>query len=211
MIFPGNFYKAPYKMKRTLLGIISLSVFLLSIASVVCAGDPVEKDKEHYVISPNDILNIQVYQEADLSGEFEVKESGSITYPLLGPVKVAGLTKTDVEKKFTELLGKDYLVEPFIHVVVKTYHDRNIMVLGCVQKPGAYPFPQNQSIMLLEAISMAGGFTGYASINGTKIVRSASGGKKATLDPKVNDIINGKRQDTELKPGDLVFVPERIF
>ena len=81
----------------------------------------------------------------------------------------------------------------------------------CVQKPGSYTFPQDNTITLLQAISLAGGFTGYASVNGTKIVRTAPDGKKITVDPKVNDVVNGKRKDTDLQPDDLVFVPERIF
>ena len=147
----------------------------------------------------------------DRIGDFEIKEDGAITYPLLGSVMVKGLTKQEAEAKITELLAQDYLVNPFVHISVKTYHDRSIMVLGCVQKPGSYPFPQDNTITLLQAISLAGGFTGYASINGTKIVRSAPDGKKITVDPRVNDIVSGKRKDTDLQPDDLVFVPERIF
>ncbi len=170
----------------------------------------VQKD-DSYKVSIGDILNIQVYQEEDLSGDFEVKEDGTITYPLIGAVKVINLNKSDVENSITQLLEKDYLSNPYLHVSIKTYHQRNIMVLGCVQRPGSYSFPQDNTITLLQAISMAGGFSGYAAANGTKIVRTSSDGKKSTIDPRMNDIINGRRKDVDLVPNDLVFVPERLF
>ena len=198
-------------MRDIFFRILAVAVFFLVAADACCPADIKTNDKEYYRIAANDILDIQVYQEADLSGDFEIKEDGAITYPLLGSVMVKGLTKQEAEARITELLARDYLVNPFVHISVKTYHDRSIMVLGCVQKPGSYPFPQDNTITLLQAISLAGGFTGYASINGTKIVRSAPDGKKITVDPRVNDIVSGKRKDTDLQPDDLVFVPERIF
>ncbi|MDD5422523.1 MAG: polysaccharide biosynthesis/export family protein [Candidatus Omnitrophota bacterium] len=164
-----------------------------------------------YKISAGDTLSIQVYEEQDLSGEFEVKEDGTITYPLLGAVKVARLNKSDVENEITRLLAQDYIVNPYVHVSVKTYHQRNVLVLGCVQKPGSYPFPQDKDVTLLEAISLAGGFTGYASIGGTRIVRAGADGKKISMDPKIDNIINGRQKDVTLKPDDLVYIPERLF
>lgn len=170
-----------------------------------------ENSSEYYRISAGDKLNIQVYQEEDLSGDFEVKEDGAITYPLLGSVKISGLTKSEAENKITELLGRDYLVNPYVHATIKTYHQRNIIVMGCVNKPGSYSFPENKTPTLLEAISMAGGFNGYAAVNSTKIIRMSSDGKKVAIDPRAGDIMAGRRKDVELAPNDLVMVPERLF
>ena len=158
-----------------------------------------------------DTISIQVYEEPDLSGDFEVKEDGTITYPLLGSVKVSSLSKSETESTITRLLEKDYLVNPYIHITIKKYHQQNIIILGCVQKPGSYPFPPDMNLTLLQAISIAGGFTGYASVNDTKLVRTSSGGKKNTIDARVNDIVNGRRKDIRLEANDLIFVPERLF
>ena len=196
-------------MKCNLIKIFITAVFFLVTADACHSADIQNKDEAHYKIAANDIINIQVYQEEDLSGEFEVKEDGTITYPLVGPVTVKGLIKLEVEKKITELLARDYLVNPYVHISVKVYG--NIMILGCVQKPGSYSFPQDKGMTLLQAISLSGGFTGYASVNGTKIVRATPDGKKMAIDPGMSDIIKGKRKDIDLKPDDLVFVPERIF
>lgn len=200
-------------MKTSLAAILLLSAAISSPDFAYSAGKdtPADKIDAHYKVSAGDFLNIQVYEEPDLSGEFEVKEDGAITYPLLGPVRVAGLAKSEVERELTALLEKDYLAKAYLHVSVKTYHQRNVLVLGCVQKPGSYPFPQDKGITLLEAISLAGGFTGYAHADGTKIVRTSKEGKKSAIDPRINSIMSGKRKDITLEPDDLIFVPERLF
>lgn len=197
-------------------------VIAISILTAACLGadflysystqENVSKSSdESYKVAIGDILNIQIYQEEDLSGEFEVKEDGTITYPLIGSVKVINFTKSEVENTITKLLEKDYITNPYVHISIKTYHERNVLVLGCVQKPGSYSFPKDNKLTLLEAVSLAGGFTGYASINGTKIIRTSTDGKKATIDPRINEIINGRRKDMTLEPNDLIFVPERLF
>jgi polysaccharide export outer membrane protein len=200
-------------MKKFIIILCILSAGLFFTAHSCSADGKIENQglADFYKVSSGDILNIQVYEEADLSGAFEVKEDGTITYPLLGSVKVAGLTKSGVEKVITDLLEKDYLTKPYLHISITAYHQRNVLVLGCVQKPGSYPFPQDKDMSLLEAISLAGGFTGYASIGGTKIIRTSPEGRKVSVDPKMADIISGKRKDITLMPDDLVFIPERLF
>ncbi len=188
-----------------------ISGLLIAISSLGWTGYAYPAEGEYYKVAIGDVLNVQVYQEEDLSGEFEVKEDGTITYPLLGSIKVANSTKSEVENTITQALAKDYLVNPYVHVSVKSYHQRNILVLGRVQKPGAYSFPENNKLTLLEAISLAGGFTGYASVGGTRVIRTSSGDKKSTIDPRLNEIMNGRRKDMMLETGDLIFVPERLF
>jgi|SRR3989338_5579545 len=188
---------------------------ILCVVVFLCAGIdplyPAEVKEESYKIAIGDILNIQVYQEPDLGGDYEVKEDGTITYPLLGSVKALNSTKSEIENTLTRLLGKDYLVTPYLHVSVSTYHERSVLVLGCVQKAGSYSFPQDNNLTLLQVISLAGGFTGYAGINGTKIIRTPVDGKKVVIDPRINDIIGGRKKDVDLMPNDLIVVPERLF
>lgn len=171
-----------------------------------------EVKDERYRIAVGDTINVTVYQEKDLSDAFEVKEDGTISYPLLGRVYVERLTKSEVEEKITSLLGKDYLVNPQVYVSIGSYTKRQVLLLGHVSKPGTYEFPEGKNLTLMELITEAGGFTGYASPGGTKIVRSLpDGDKKSVIDPHVNDIMNGRKKDVELQPGDLVTVPERLF
>lgn len=165
-------------------------------------------------IFPGDILNIDIYEENDLSGDFEVKEDETISYPLLGSVKVAGLTKSEVESLLTKLLGDDYLVSPFVQITIKPSKKLEnmplIMVLGAVQRPSSYAFPQDQPMSLLQAISLAGGFTNRASIKETKIIRTGASGEKVTLDPQMELILKGEKKDIELQRNDLVSVPEKL-
>lgn len=200
--------------------IIILSLLFCLIGPGLFAATAEKKQADLFVADPGrveykvtvgDTISIQVYEEPDLSGDFEVKEDGTITYPLLGSVKVSSLSKSETESTITRLLEKDYLVNPYIHITIKKYHQQNIIILGCVQKPGSYPFPPDMNLTLLQAISIAGGFTGYASVNDTKLVRTSSGGKKNTIDARVNDIVNGRRKDIRLEANDLIFVPERLF
>lgn len=170
-----------------------------------------DKENESYKIAARDNINITVYDEGDLSGEFEVKEDGTITYPLLGRIKVAGLTKKELEDKLDELLKDGYLVNPYVRVSIPKYGTRNIMILGHVGRPGAYPLPEDGNPTILKAIVDVGGFTQMANSDGTRIIRTLPSGKKITLNPHINQVMSGRKPDLDLEPGDLIIVPERLF
>jgi polysaccharide export outer membrane protein len=112
---------------------------------------------QDYKIGPRDILKITVYEEPDLTKTVRVTTLGMISFPLLGNIKVAGLTVTELERKLTELLAKDYLVDPQLSVFIEGYHSKKVFVLGAVNKPGAYELTGDATI--LELISRAGGIT----------------------------------------------------
>ena len=205
--------------------IFCLSIFLASQAETeqeipIDAEKKAETEKEIrvegereevYEISKGDLLEISVYEEDDLSGQFKVKEDGTISYPLLGTVPMLGLSEIEAEKKIASLLRERYLVDPHVKIAVKEYHERITLVLGSVNKPGSYPFPEDRPLTFLEAISRAGGFSRYASPSGTRITRTMRGGKKKVIKPRVKDIISGRIDDVELEPGDIISVPERFF
>lgn len=162
-------------------------------------------------IAPGDTLNIEVYQEDDLSGEFLVKESGVITYPLLGSVNVVGLTSAAAEDKIIKMLKNGYLKNPYVQVRTEEQHARRVKVFGEVKKPGIYDFPENENLSLMEAISMAQGFTQFASMKGVKVIRLKPSGKKKVIDPDMPAILSGKKDDLILEPGDLITVSEGGF
>lgn len=166
------------------------------------------------IVYIGDTLSVQVYEERDLSGDFEVKEDGSISYPLLGSVKVEGLTKSEVEALLTKLLEADYLVNPFVQLTIKPSKKLEnmsmIMVLGAVQRPSSYPCPPDKPTSLLQAISQAGGFKDNAAIKDAKIIRTKADGEKVTLNPELDKILAGEKKDVELQRNDLVNVPEKL-
>jgi len=165
-----------------------------------------------YTLQPEDILQITVYQEPDLTSRVRVTNNFEITFPLLGRVSVAGLTVTQVQETLTRMLAEDYLVNPQVHVFVEAYRARTVFVTGSVSRPGSYPIPTDKPTTLMEAIAMAGGFADGAAANDTRIIRIEDG-KERTLVVRVNDIIKkgDKAKDVAVYPNDIIFVPESFF
>ncbi len=165
-----------------------------------------------YTIQPEDVLQITVYEEPDLTTKARVTGSGEINFPLLGRIAVAGYPVIDVQEKITKALEEDYLVNPQVQVFIETYHVRNVFVTGAVSKPGSYPLPAGKPTTLMEAVAMAGGFTNEAAVNETRIIRIQEG-KEITVPVRVNDIIKkgDKNKDVEVHPNDVIFIPESFF
>lgn len=120
------------------------------------AAGGITQNPSEYVIGGMDILEINVYQEQDLSGTFRVSASGDIPFPLVGDVQVAGLTPPQAQEKLEALLRDGYLKRPQVAVAVKEYRSKGVSVLGAVNKPGAYQLWGGR-VTLLDLLSMAGG------------------------------------------------------
>jgi polysaccharide biosynthesis/export protein len=123
-------------------------------------GDHVGVDAD-YRVGPGDVLEVEVYDDPDLSGLVTIQHGGEISFPLLGDVPVNGLTAKEVRETLTRLLAKDYLVDPQVAVRVKEHRSQWITLVGEVVRPGKY-FLQG-SKTLLELLTEAGGFTPQAS------------------------------------------------
>lgn len=167
---------------------------------------------EEYRIQPEDILQITVFEEPDLTTKARVATNGEIHFPLVGSLYVAGLSVTKLQEQLTRLLAQDYLVNPQVQVFIESYHAREVFVTGSVNKPGAYPLPAGKVTTLMEAITLAGGFHERAAVNKTRIIRIENGQEK-TINVKANDIIKkgDKSKDVEVRPNDVIFVPESFF
>jgi polysaccharide biosynthesis/export protein len=121
-----------------------------------------------YQVGPEDLLGIVVFGQDDLNREVRVNGQGEITMPLVGVVKVAGLTPTQIEARLEKLYNANYLVNPQITVTVKEYRHQGVAVTGAVAKPGTYEIIGPRS--LLEVLAMAGGFInqGYPTGGGAQ-------------------------------------------
>lgn len=163
-----------------------------------------------YVVQPEDVLQISVFEEPDLATKARVSRDGEITFPLLGQVALAGLTVVQAQERLAQLLGENYLVHPQVQVFVDK--PRNVFVTGEVHRPGSYPVSVERETTIMEVLSMAGGYTEDADLNGTRIIRMENG-QKRTLRVRVGDIIRkgDKSQDVGVLPDDIVFVPESFF
>lgn len=162
-----------------------------------------------YVLQPEDVVQVNVYEEPELTATVRISAQGEINYPLLGTINVSGFTVSKLQSEITRLLEADYLVNPQVTVFIQSYHARSVSVTGAVNKPGSYHLPVGKTMRTMEMIAMAGGFTKVAATGKVRIIRSTDG-RSETLEVNAKDIVTkgDKGKDLELKPNDVIFVPE---
>lgn len=172
---------------------------------------PLFADGKDYRIGPENLLQIDVHYGKDgtISQKVRVSSKNQISFPLVGEVDVTGLTVSELEKKLYTLLERDYLVNPQVNVVIEEYS--TISVIGEVKKPGSYPVKGRLTVV--EAVSLAEGFSRIASPNHTKVIRTNPDGSKTEIPVRLGDIMKGGRQKSNiyLQGGDVVVVPESLF
>jgi len=197
-------------------------VLFLLPAAFVCKGDandglasgtnsPAMASNSIHLLEPSDKLQIIVYQEDDLKTVVTLDEKGVVMLPLLGKVKLGGLTVEGATKLLQDAYNKDYLVDPQINIIVEQYAPRLFSVLGEVQKPGSFPIPDNQTVNILEAIAQAGGYTRLGSPEKVSVRRLVNG---ETTIYKLNADTIAKEKGVklfEMQPDDVVIVGERTF
>jgi len=192
-----------------------LGVALLS-ASFTCATRPpppsgsiqaVELTPEER-LGIDDVFEVRVLGEQDLSGAYRIAADGTIDYPFIGRVAVAGMRSGDVQELIAAKLGDGYLKRPQVSLMVKEWNSRKVSVIGQVQKPGSVTYFPNMTIV--DAIAAAGGFTGIASKNSVTLRREAQGSVQSKNYP-VADISQGRAPNVVLRPGDILVVEERLF
>ncbi len=171
-------------------------------------------DIRDYKIAPRDNLQFQIFEEPDSLLLQRVSSAGEIAVPLLGSVKVSGLTlreaETNIEKGYRD--GGFYL-KPQVILSFDSYGPRSVSVLGQVNNPNQIDFSiERGDIGILTAITRAGGFTRVAQTDAVKIIRTVDG-KETTFIVNVTAYLNDKEsvQQFKLMPDDIVFVPERVF
>lgn len=189
-------------MNKKILFIIWVLIFSIGIVCCCYAqqqgGSNIDKT---YTVSANDVLDITVYGEPDLSVTVRVSNDGTIMYPLLGTITAAGRATGELEKNITDLLASDYMVNPQVSIFVKEY--AKISILGEIKNPGSYQMKEN--LTLTQSIALAGGFTPEAKTNAIKIIR-ASGDKKDIIVIDIGQIINKEVEDIEIKGNDTIMV-----
>lgn len=161
------------------------------------AFQPPASIAETYKLGSGDKLRVIVYGEDDLGGTFDVDGNGFISLPLIGPVKVSGLSANAVERTITAKFADGYLKEPRVNVEVTQY--RPFYVLGEVNRPGSYPYVDGMSVQ--NAVADAGGYTQKAVESGF-YVRHAGEAKEVYV------AADGA---TMIYPGDVVRIDSSPF
>jgi polysaccharide biosynthesis/export protein len=172
----------------------------------LCALGTAHADEPLYTVKAGDVLSVAVWKEPDLtSNAVLVRPDGTFSFPLVGQVDARGKTVQELQNLITERLKK-YIAEPVVTVSVQEVKGNKVYVIGQVTKPG--DFVVNPSVNVMQALSMAGGGTAFASLNNIIILRRTSSGQIA-LPFHYNDVVHGKdlQQNVELQAGDVVVVP----
>jgi polysaccharide biosynthesis/export protein len=163
-----------------------------------------------FLLGPEDVLEITVWRNQDLSRQTVVRPDGMVSMPLIGDVLASGMTATQLAAKIADKL-KEFKESPAVSVSVKEVNSYNVFILGEVQKPGKYQLKTHTSV--LQAIALAGGFTLYASKNKMQVVTAEVNGDgrphEVRIPVRYDQLLSGKgeRGNFVLKSGDIVVVP----
>jgi len=159
----------------------------------------------NYVIGAQDVLDISVWKEPDLSRSVPVRPDGKISLPLLNDVQAAGLTPSELTAQITAGLNK-FMNNPQVTVIVSQINSQRIYILGEVARPGAFALLPGMTV--LQALSDAGGLTPFANSKKIYVMREQNG-KRDKLLFNYKEVLDGKRaeQNVDLKAGDTIVVP----
>ena len=177
------------------------TLFVFAVLFSISLSDLVAQNS----IRSADTVSVKVFREPDLDTEGQVSASGTLTVPLIGPVKISGLSPKQAEAAIERKLRDGYLVRPQVTVNVVQKVARTVTVLGQVREPGVFTLPSGRRLTVVEAIGLAGGLTEIAS---AKKVRLKNGrtGKSQVIN--VRAMMQGKVKDIALSSGDVLHIPE---
>ena len=163
-----------------------------------------------YILASGDTLDLMVYREPDLGMRSKIARDGRVQLPLLGEVKVAGMSVRDAQEHIRKLYDADYLVDPQIYLNIVSYTQRKITVIGQVSRPGSYELQGNESLGILEAIGMAGGFTRIADTKNV-VVKRRTGEKVETIKVNTKRLESPEGGSFQVLPGDILTVGESWY
>lgn len=166
---------------------------------------------EDYIIGPEDVLEITVWRNADLSKVVTVRPDGKVSLPLIGDVEAVGKPAGQLADLIATRL-KEYKENPQVSIVVQQVNSYAIYVMGEVTRPGKFPLKSKTT--LLQAITLAGGFTPNAARNKLVVFRFGDKGQKdIKIKASYDDIIlrDSSPQNIELKPGDTIVIPSETM
>jgi len=173
-------------------------------AELVAAGE-YNTASEGYKLRPGDVLQISVWKETDLTAEVLIRPDGGMSFPLAGEFAAAGNTVADLTKMLEARIRR-YIPDAVVTVAVKAASGNRLYVIGKVTRPG--DFPLTGPIDVMQALTLAGGATPFADLNGIRVLRR-DGEHQFSIRFRYGDVANGRHLDQNilLKNGDTVVVP----
>ncbi len=176
---------------------------LLALAAGTAFASPPDPP---YTVQPGDTLMVSVWKEPELVRPILVEPDGTFSFPLCGEINAHDKTVGQLEQEITQHLAR-FITDPVVTVSLQKIAGNRVYVIGQVTKPGA--FVVNPRVDVMQAISMAGGTTPFASLGNIKIIRRTDSGEQEALPFNYNDVIHGNdlSQNITLQAGDVVVVP----
>ena len=163
-----------------------------------------------YILSSGDTLNLMVYKEPDLNMQSKIARDGRVQLPLLGEVKVAGMSVREAQEHIRKLLNADYVVDPQVYLNIVSYTQRKFTIIGQVTRPGSYELQGTESLGILEAVGIAGGFSRIADTKNITVKRSVEG-KTQTIKVNTKKLEDPQGGSFDVLPGDIITVGESWY
>ena len=161
-------------------------------------------------VGPGDVFEVYVVGEANLPKEYRVQPDGSIDFPYIDRMQVAGMEPQEIQSLIKEKLVENKILSaPQVSLIVKQYNSKKVSVIGQVAKPGSVPW--TEGMKLVDAISQSGWFTNIADSNHIVLTRHLAKDKSVTVVVSVDAITDGAQADIPLQAGDTIKVEARVF
>jgi polysaccharide export outer membrane protein len=151
---------------------------------------PVVFGASEYRLGPEDVIEVFVWKEPDLSTTVVVRPDGKVSVPLIGELLASGKTAAQLQTEIVTKLSQ-YIAQPSVNVLVKEANSAQVSVLGEVKTPGMYRIRDRSTV--LDAIALAGGFTEYAKRNKVTVLRTSASGEQERTTLNVDDYIKGEK------------------
>ena len=185
-------------MRSTIITVLIVGTFLSTAFAQRPALNPIARayGESEFKLGPDDVVEVFVYKEQELSTTVVVRPDGKISLPLIGELSVNGKSSVELQKEISQKLTQ-YIAQPTVNVIVKEVNSGKISVGGEVKTPGMYKIPARATV--LDAVALAGGFTEYAKRSKVKLIRIQANGQQQQYEINVEDQLKGRK-------GDLFFI-----
>ena len=189
-----------------LLSAVLFAGFLTSAAAQRPATNPIARayGESEFKLGPDDVIEVFVYKEPELSPTVVVRPDGKVSLPLIGELSVNGKTAIELQKEIAQRLTQ-FISEPSVNVIVKEVNSAKVSVLGEVRTPGIYKIKDRATV--IDAIALAGGFTEYAKRDKVTLIRIDQSGQQHRSQINVEDQLKGRKGDLYyILPYDKIYV-----
>ena len=186
--------------------VVVFSSFLAPAFAQRPATNPITRayGESEFKLGPDDVIEVFVYKESQLSPTVVVRPDGKISLPLIGELSASGKSAVELQKEVAQRLAQ-YISQPTVNVIVKEVNSAKVSVLGEVKTPGMYKIKDRATV--LDAVALAGGFTEYAKRDKVMLIRVEPNGQQHRIQLNVDDQIKGRKGDLfYILPYDKIYV-----